>query len=145
MMSNRSSLFSLISPVRFTHTDPAGYVFFPRYFEMFQAVVEEWFSTALGLKYADLIIGRRLGTPTATIQCSFMKPSRLGDSLTITVHLDHLGTSSFRLRFRGSVDGDLRLEAVSTLVMIDLDDGRSRPIPADLRTRMERYAELGAG
>ena len=27
-------------PIRFTHTDPAGYVFFPRYFEMWQDVKE---------------------------------------------------------------------------------------------------------
>ena len=141
-MGCSSSLFSLRSLVRFTHTDPAGYVFFPRYFEMLQAVVEEWFTEALDLKYADLIIGLRLGTPTASIQCVFKKPSRLGDALEIAVLLEHVGNSSFRLRFRGGVDGDLRLEAVSTLVLINLDDGRPRPIPSDLRAPMERYREL---
>lgn len=133
------SLFVLHSPVRFTHTDPAGYVFFPRYFEMLQAVVEEWFTQALRQKYADLINRRRLGTPTAATQCTFMKPSRLGDDLAIAVELEHIGNASFRLRFLGSVAGDLRLEAISTLVMISLDDGKPRPIPQDLRTRMESY------
>lgn len=132
-------LFALRSPVRFTHTDPAGYVFFPRYFEMLQAVVEEWFNHALQQKYADLVNRQRLGTPTAATQCTFMKPSRLGDELAIAVKVEHIGNSSFRLRFLGSVDGDLRLEAVSSLVMICLDDGRPRPIPADLRARMEAY------
>jgi len=125
--------------VRFTHTDPASYVFFPRYFEMLQAVVEEWFNNALQQRYADLIIRRRLGTPTASTQCTFIKPSRLGDEIAIAAKLEHIGNSSFRLRFMGSVDGERRLEAVSTLVMISLDDGASRPIPADLRARMEAY------
>jgi 4-hydroxybenzoyl-CoA thioesterase len=132
-------LFALRLPVRFTHTDPAGYVFFPRYFEMLQAVVEEWFTHALQQRYADLIIHRRLGTPTASTQCTFMKPSRLGDEITMAVKLEHIGNSSFRLRFIGTVDDSLRLEAISTLVMISLDDGAPRPIPPDLRARMEAY------
>lgn len=132
-------LFVLRSSVRFTHTDPAGYVFFPRYFEMLQGVVEEWFTHALQQRYADLIIRRRLGTPTASIECTFLKPSRLGDDLAIAVKLENIGNSSFRLRFLGSVEGDLRLEAVSTLVMICLDDGTPRSIPSDLRVRMESY------
>ncbi len=144
-MTEAASLFSFKSQVRFTHTDPAGYVFFPRYFEMLQAVVEDWFALSLDLNYAVMINEQRLGTPTAAIQCTFMKPSRLGDVLTITVYLEHLGTSSFRVRFRGRVDNDLRLEAVSTLVMTNLDDGKPRPLPPDLRARMERYAELGIG
>ncbi|MDT3687157.1 MAG: thioesterase family protein [Pseudorhodoplanes sp.] len=132
-------LFTLRLPVRFTHTDPAGYVFFPRYFEMLQAVVEEWFTHALQQRYADLINKRRLGTPTATTQCTFLKPSRLGDEIALAVKLEHIGNSSFRLRFIGTVEGNLRLEAVSTLVMISLDDGAPRPIPQDLRARMEAY------
>jgi 4-hydroxybenzoyl-CoA thioesterase len=131
--------FVLRSPVRFTHTDPAGYVFFPRYFEMLQAVVEEWFTHALQQRYADLIIRRRLGTPTAAIQCTFLKPSRLGDDLAIAVRLENIGNSSFRLRFIGTVEDNLRLEALSTLVMISLDDGAARSIPSDLRARMEAY------
>jgi acyl-CoA thioesterase FadM len=43
------------------------------------------------------------------------------------------------LRFIGTVDDSLRLEAISTLVMISLDDGAPRPIPPDLRARMEAY------
>jgi 4-hydroxybenzoyl-CoA thioesterase len=133
------SLFTLRLPVRFTHTDPAGYVFFPRYFEMLQAVVEEWFTHALQQRYADLINKRRLGTPTATTQCTFLKPSRLGDEIALAVKLEHIGNSSFRLRFIGTVDDNIRLDALSTLVMISLDDGAPRPIPSDLRARMEAY------
>ncbi|MCL2713180.1 MAG: acyl-CoA thioesterase [Alphaproteobacteria bacterium] len=137
--SGAAPLFELHSPVRFTHTDPAAYVFFPRYFEMLQAVIEEWFTQALDQRYADLIINRRLGTPTAATQCTFMKPSRLGDVVTIAARLEHIGNSSFRIRFFGRCEGEKRLEAVSTLVMISLGDGSPQPIPADLRTKMEAY------
>lgn len=133
------SQFSLRHPVRFTHTDPAGFVFYPRYFEMLQAVVEDWFTHSLALPYAELVNRRRLGTPTAATQCTFMRPCRLGEELDIAVVLEHIGNSSLRIRFIGRVAGDQRLEAVSTLVLIDLDDGRPRPFPADIRAKLEAY------
>ena len=40
MVSNLSRPFTAVLPVRFTHTDPAGYVFFPRYFDMLHEVLE---------------------------------------------------------------------------------------------------------
>lgn len=136
-------MFSMKYQIRFTHTDPAGQVFFPRYFEMLQAAVEEWFTCALGRKYSDLVFEDRLGTPTAAIQCTFVKPSRLGDELSIAVKLEHVGNSSFRLRFLGSIDGDPRLEAVSTLVFATLVGGKPVPIPPPIKARMEAYRDAG--
>jgi 4-hydroxybenzoyl-CoA thioesterase len=31
-------------PIRFQHTDPAGIVFYPRYFEILGQIIEDWFS-----------------------------------------------------------------------------------------------------
>lgn len=73
------------------------------------------------------------------LENTFLKPSRLGDDLAITVKLENIGNSSFRLRFIGTVEDSLRLEAISTLVMISLDDGAAHSIPSDLRARMEAY------
>lgn len=131
--------FTLQTVVRFTHTDPAGYVFFPRYFEMLQAVVEDLFTEALGVRYSDFIVHRRLGTPTARIECTFVAPCRLGEYLDITVYIEHVGSSSIRLRYVGTVAGQRRLEAVGTLVVIELDNGRPQRIDDDLRERLEAY------
>jgi 4-hydroxybenzoyl-CoA thioesterase len=135
-------LFSHRIPIRFTHTDPAGFVFFPRFFEMYQAVLEDWFTEFLGFRYADIIQQRRLGTPVVHIESRFLAPCKLGDYLDIEVSLRHLGNSSFRLCFSGTVAGELRLEAISSMVMISLDDGRPRPIPSDIRASMEAYKAL---
>ena len=35
--------FTVTQRVRFQHCDPAGIVFYPRYFEMLNATIEEWF------------------------------------------------------------------------------------------------------
>ena len=114
--STQLAPFTLRLPVRFTHTDPAGYVFFPRYFEMLQAVVEEWFGQALGLKYADFIAIQHLGLPTARTECTFQAPCRLGEALQITLYLERIGNSSLHVKFVGRVDGQRRLVARSSMV-----------------------------
>lgn len=140
-MSSLVSPFTMRVPVRFHHTDPAGYVFFPRYFEMLQSVIEDWFNEGLGLNYYDLINKQRLGTPTARTECTFMKPCRLGDPLEITIYVEQIGNSSIRVRFVGMVGGEMRLEARSVLVVISLLDGSPHRFDGDMRARFEAYRE----
>jgi 4-hydroxybenzoyl-CoA thioesterase len=130
-------LYTHISRVRFTHTDPGGYVFFPRFFEKFQAAIEDWFNLGLGVDYADLILKRGLGLPTAHTECTFSKPCLLGEMLHIIVRLEKLGTTSLTVEFIGMVAGEERLRARSVLVLIDLKDGRPVPIPPDIREKLE--------
>lgn len=134
-----ASPFTSQSTVRFNHTDPASYVFFPRYFEMLQAAVEDWFTIALGISYADLINTHRIGFPTARTECEFFLPSRLGETVDVTVYVEKLGNASLGLVFVGSVKGEERLRARSVLVAISLDDGKSRPIDDDMRVQIEAY------
>lgn len=128
--------------VRFTHTDPAGYVFFPHFFEMFQAAVEDWFNDCLGLNYADLILQGGVGFPTARTECDFLRPCRLGETLELRLALEQVGRTSFTLRFDGSVRGEARLCARSVLVTIEMEQGRPQPLGADLRQRLQTYLEL---
>jgi len=134
-----ASPFISRSTVRFNHTDPASYVFFPRYFEMIHAAVEDWFTLGLGVNYADMINIRRIGLPTARTDCEFFHPSRLGETVETTVYVERLGNSSISLRFIGSVGGQERLRAQSVLVAITLDDGRPIPLPDDVRVQIEAY------
>jgi 4-hydroxybenzoyl-CoA thioesterase len=127
------------TPVRFTHTDPAGYVFFPRFFEMFQAAVEDWFNDCLELNYAEQILSHGVGFPTARTECDFLRPCRLGEVLDLTLILEAVGRSSLTLRFDGSVQGGPRLRARSVLVAIEMQHGRPQPLGAELRARLETY------
>jgi acyl-CoA thioesterase FadM len=93
----------------------------------------------LGIKYSSFILDRKLGTPTAKTECEFLQPCLLGEILEIAVTLEKIGRSSLTLRFDGQVAGEPRMQARSVLVVIDLGDGRPRPIDDDLRRRMEAY------
>lgn len=130
------------APVRFTHTDPAGYVFFPRFFEMFQAAVEDWFTHCLGLNYAEQILTHGVGFPTAHTECDFQRPCRLGETLELRLVLEKIGRSSITLRFDGSVAGQARLRARSVLVAIEMVHGRPQPLGSVLRARLQAYLTL---
>lgn len=127
--------------VRFTHTDPAGYVFFPRYFEMFQAAIEDWFNDGLGVPMAELVLERGLGLPTATTECTFFLPTRFGEVLQIAVLPERVGNTSITVRFEGRIGDEFRLQGKSVLVMIELKNGRPVPVSDDLRRRIEPYLE----
>ena len=134
-----NKIHKYIAPVRFTHTDPAGYVFFPRFFEMFQACVEDWFNNGLKVDYAKQILEYGVGLPTANIECTFSKPCKLGENIEISLSVDKVGNSSITITFQGRVNNDLRLKAKSVLVAINTTDGRPIAISDKLRLKLAEY------
>lgn len=132
-------------PIRFSHTDPAGIVYFPNYFDMFNALVEDWVNMALGLDYAELILTNRRGLPVVHAECDFLRPSRMGETLTLGVVVERLGTSSITIRIigehegEGPVEPETRLVGKLVLVSMSLDTHRAIPVPDDLREAIETY------
>ncbi|ARP96641.1 acyl-CoA thioesterase [Bordetella genomosp. 13] len=126
--------------VRFRHCDPAGIVFYPRYFEMINDFVEEWFDKGMGLPFHTLHVEQHVGTPLASVQCDFSAPSRWHEKLRQVLAVRRIGGASFRaeVRFEGE-DGQLRLSALLTIVTVDLRTMRSMPLPQALRDRMAAY------
>ncbi|MFC3588047.1 acyl-CoA thioesterase [Streptantibioticus rubrisoli] len=125
----------------FHHCDPAGIVFYPQYLLLMNEVLQDWFQTALGVDYAGLFAERRIGIPTIRLECDFLAPSRLGDTVAFTLTVQRIGTSSFELRFEctGQEPQDVRVRIRAVLVTMSLDDHRSVPIPEDIRKAMEQY------
>ncbi|WP_247887292.1 thioesterase family protein [Azospirillum sp. SYSU D00513] len=133
--------FRMQRVIRFSHTDPAGIVYFPVYFDMFNAVIEDWFTHGLGLNYATLILERRLGLPVVHAECDFIVPSRMGETLTFSVVVERIGRSSIHLRITADVAGEIRLSGALTVVATSLEDFVSLPIPKDLLTALEAYRD----
>jgi 4-hydroxybenzoyl-CoA thioesterase len=126
--------------VRFAHCDPAGIVFFPRYMEMFNNLVEDWCRDELGFSFAEIHLGRGWGLPTVHLEVDFLAPSVVGEVLTATVAVRSLGTSSIGLSIllQGPDGGD-RVRAQTVLVLTEAHSRRPVPIPADLRARLSVF------
>ncbi len=103
--------------VLFKHCDPAGIVFYPRYFEMINDCVEAFFFDALRYPFEDFHKSEA-GAPTVQIDTSFHAISRHGDWLDFTLTPTRIGRSSFEFVIVATCDGEKRLSARATLVHI---------------------------
>jgi 4-hydroxybenzoyl-CoA thioesterase len=120
--------------VRFAHVDAAGIVFYPRYFEMLNAAVEDYFAEVVGVGFAEMHGQRRLGVPTVRLETDFAAPSRLGDLLDFELRVTAVGRSSLGLSVAVRCGADVRISMSVTLVCMDLDAGRALPWPDDMRS-----------
>jgi 4-hydroxybenzoyl-CoA thioesterase len=126
--------------VRFSHCDPAGIVYFPRYFDMFNGLIEDWYDQELHCDYAELIMGSKHGFPFVHIECDFKIPSRMGDVIDLTLLVDRIGRSSLGLAIVCHLDGIERLRARMVTAMMALETGKPVPLPQTLREAIESYS-----
>jgi 4-hydroxybenzoyl-CoA thioesterase len=119
-------------PVRFAHVDAAGIVFYPRYFEMLNAAVEDFFADVAGVDFRTLHLEQGLGVPTVKLESEFVAPSRLGDLLDFQIDVVRVGRSSLELSVDVRSDVELRFRVRVVLVCMDLKEGRSQPWPATI-------------
>ena len=76
--------------------DPFGIVFFPRYFEYFDACTNALFHRATGIIKAEMLRKYKIaGIPLVQASANFMVPSSFGDVVTVESEVTQWGTSSF--------------------------------------------------
>lgn len=126
--------------VRFAHVDGASIVFYPRYFEMLNGAVEDWFA-ALGYSFNTMHLQRQMGVPTVKLECEFLAPSVLGDLLSISIVPTRVGNSSCTLNYLVEANGSERVRATGVLVCMNTVTRKSMPWPEDLRARMLEAVE----
>ncbi len=133
--------FIAIQTVRFSQIDAAGIVFYPRYFEMISATVEDWFAGPLELSFAKMHFDEKAGIPLVDIHCKFFAPSRLGDELRFELGVTRIGQSSISLQIEVSCQRQQRLKVEMTIVYVDGDDGKpvSKPLPVELRRQIQEF------
>lgn len=127
-------------PIEFNHCDPAGIVFYPRYFEMTNHVCENFFREAVGVSYAEMM-HQRCGVPTVRLETDFRAPSRLGDVLEVTLDVLRLGTSSVTFEIVGACGGQVRLVVTITLVWVTDVAGTiaPQPWPEGMKARLQAF------
>ena len=126
--------------IRFSHCDPAGIVYFPQYLVMTNVLVEDWFNEALRIDYADMIARRRIGLPIVKLDCDFSRPSRMGETILLTLEVRTKGRSSLSIEIHGHCDGETRFRSKQVLVFMSFDSGKSIDIPGDIASALSAYA-----
>jgi 4-hydroxybenzoyl-CoA thioesterase len=120
--------------------DPAGIIFYPRYFEIFDASTALLFEAALGITKFQMF--RTLpfsGFPLVRTHARFLKPTRFGDDVTVESSID-FGRSSFEIEHRITLNGETCAECLEKRVWVVRDaDGRlkSARVPEDVLAKFK--------
>ena len=122
--------------------DPAGIVFYPRYFAMFDHSTTLLIERTLGMTKHQLQAAHEFaGYPVVANRARFLLPTRFGDDVVIETSLTAVRRSSFDLTHRLSLDGALAVEGFESRVWVVRDPARpgrfkAQPIPPPLVARL---------
>jgi len=122
--------------------DPAGIIFYARYFEIFDTSTTVLIERALGMKKIEYLKAYDfLGHPLVETRARFRLPTRFGDEVAIESTLVACGRSSFTIEHRLSNAGALAVEGSETRVWVVRDPVdpkrmKSQPIPAEVVARL---------
>jgi 4-hydroxybenzoyl-CoA thioesterase len=116
--------------------DPAGIIFYPRYFDIFDASTAALFERALGITKFEMFKTLPFaGFPLVRTQAKFIKPTRFGDDVTVDSAVT-FGHSSFEVAHKLSLNGVVCVEAAETRVWVVRDPAtggiKSRPVPDEV-------------
>ena len=125
--------------IRLSHCDPTGYVFYPHYFHIFNALVEDWFYEGLEFAFDKLLMDRRLAVPSVKLETTFLKPTRMGETVDFWLTVSHLGRSSIRFTMGVDKDGEQRVRMNRVIVCVDQRSGKAVPIPEDMREKIQAF------
>ena len=128
--------------VMFQHCDPAGIVFYPRFFEMMNEVTERFFSDAIGWPFSHMHMIDRRGIPSVSARLDFRSPARLGDIMGWSIWVVRLGRSSATLACAAEVAGRDVLSGEVAIVHTDLEAMSSLAWQGEVRTALAAHLEV---
>ncbi len=103
--------------------DPAGIVYFPRYFQHFDNSTVALFEKATGLRKIEMTGKHGMaGIPMVNIRARFIIPSRYGDDVEIESRITEFRRSSFDIQHRLLRGKDLAVECFETRVWTVRDE-----------------------
>ncbi len=128
--------------IRFRHTDFAGIVFYPRFLEMLNDLVEDWFDEALDRPFSK--IHETNGIPTVDLKIQFKNAARIGEILTKKLWVKELKSSSVVCGFQFINQQDKTvLEGEVTLVNVAIAEDRktikAEAFNDEVKAKIEKY------
>ncbi|MBJ6986404.1 thioesterase family protein [Devosia sp. MC521] len=135
MFSNSTRVF-----IQFGDCDPAGIVYYPNYFRMFDNATAALLSAAFGMNKRQWVAHYGIaGIPMVDTSSRFLIPSQYGDEIEIRTSISELGRSSFGVLHHVYRDDALAIEAREKRVWVQRDETgaiRSAALPDDVRERL---------
>jgi 4-hydroxybenzoyl-CoA thioesterase len=128
--------------------DPAGIVYFPRYFEYFDICTNALFERAGFFKPTMLKSYGSAGIPVVDMKATFMTPSRFGEDVIVESTIVRWGKSSFVVQHRLLKGEALAIECEETRVWVahpsgDAEKFEARAIPEEVKEKFRTEDSKG--
>lgn len=137
-----NQIFSITEKIRFKHVDYAGIVFYPRFLEMLNDLVEDWFEEALDRPFSK--IHETNGIPTVDLKVQFKTAARIGELLTKNLWVKQLNNSSVVCGFnfinqkeKTVLEGEVTL--VNVAIQEDRQSIKSESFSEEIKVRILNY------
>ena len=108
--------------------DPLGIVYFPRYFEFFDACTNALFERA-GLRKHEMLEKYKIGgIPLVEARARFLAPSSFGETVVVESNITEWGKSSFSVHHRLFKGEELAVEGFEKRVWVVRGSGGDKKI-----------------
>ena len=132
------AVFGFVRPVvvRFRDVDALGHVHHSMALVYAEEVRAAFWREEVGRPGID-----RIDYVIAQATANYHSPIHFPSTLTVALRVSRMGGSSFTMEYeiRGA-DGNLLVTVETVQVMYDYGSSRSKPIPPEMRTLLERWA-----
>ena len=135
-------IFTKQEKIRFKHIDYAGIVFYPRFLEMLNDLVEDWFEEALDRPFSKM--HETNGIPTVDLKVQFKNAARIGETLSKKLWVAELKSSSIVCGFQFTNQEDKTvLEGEVALVNVKIQEDRqsikAEPFNEEMKEKISKY------
>ena len=134
--------FTKQEKIRFKHIDYAGIVFYPRFLEMLNDIVEDWFEEALDRPFSKM--HETNGIPTVDLKVQFKNAARIGEVISKKLWVAELKSSSIVCGFQFTNQEDKTvLEGEVTFVNVKIQEDRqsikAEPFNEEMKSKIKIY------
>jgi len=139
-----NNYFTKTEKIRFKHVDYAGIVFYPRFLEMLNDLVEDWFEEALERPFSKM--HETNGIPTVDLKVQFKKAARIGEILTKSLWVKELKNSSIICGFqfinqqeKTVLEGEVTL--VNVAILEDRQSIKTEAFNEEMKNKILNYIQ----
>ena len=122
--------FTWESRIRFVDTDASGRIHYTALLRHFEAAEFE-FLRSIGCPYMSFT-REEGGFPRVRVECDYLAALQCEDVIETAVTVERVGTTSYTLAFSTSKGGCVAGKGKITIVCMDLETKRPKPLPERL-------------
>jgi 4-hydroxybenzoyl-CoA thioesterase len=120
--------------VDFPMVDLANIAYYPRIFDLAHRFFEDSWVPICNIRYADLLLVRKIGFPVVHVESEFHAPLRYGDTITATIWIEAIGDSSCTWCYEfHNENGELLWTSTQVTVCVNMESMKRISIPEDVR------------